>query len=98
MVGVPPAVVSSIAPSLCVRCRFERLAFVVRVKRRTAPPEKEAAMRYMFTIVVDEAARESATEAEIQETGAAYGAYTQEVQDKGILVAGEGLQPASTAT
>jgi len=55
-------------------------------------------MRYMFTIFVDEAARESATEAETQETGVAYGAYTQEVQEKGILVAGEGLQPAATGT
>jgi hypothetical protein len=55
-------------------------------------------MRYVFTIWMDEASRESATEEEIQETGAAYGAYTEEVQGKGILVAGEGLQPASTST
>jgi hypothetical protein len=55
-------------------------------------------MKYAFTIYVDESQRESATPEQIQETSQAYGALTQEMEQKGVLAAGEGLYPATTAT
>src|SRR3954452_5752334 len=55
-------------------------------------------MKYAFTIYVDEGQRESATPEQIQETSQAYGALTQEMEQKGVLAAGEGVYPATTAT
>jgi hypothetical protein len=55
-------------------------------------------MKYAFTIYVDEAGRESASDEDRQATSQAYGALTQEMQEKGVLVAGEGLYPTQTAT
>jgi hypothetical protein len=55
-------------------------------------------MRYMLNIYVNEDARGAASPEDIEATTAAYGDYTKEVDDKGILVAGDGLQPSSTAT
>jgi hypothetical protein len=55
-------------------------------------------MKYAFTIYVDEGQRESATPEQIQETSQAYGALTQEMEQKGVLGAGEGLYPTTTAT
>jgi hypothetical protein len=55
-------------------------------------------MRYAFTIYGDESQRASATEEEQLATSQAYGAITQEMQEKGVLVAGEGLYPTQTAT
>ncbi len=55
-------------------------------------------MKYAFTIYVDEARRATASEEELQAMSQAYGAVTQEMQDKGVLVAGEGLYPTPTAT
>jgi hypothetical protein len=55
-------------------------------------------MRYMLSIIVNEDGREAATPEQIQQVSAAYGDYTKEVDDKGILVAGDGLEPSSTAT
>jgi hypothetical protein len=55
-------------------------------------------MRYMFTIYVDENGRAATTPEQLEQVGAAYGEYTKEVDDKGILVAGDGLEPSSTAT
>jgi hypothetical protein len=55
-------------------------------------------MKYAFTIYVDEGQRESATPEQIQETSQAYGALTQEMEQKGVLAAGEGLYPTTTAT
>jgi len=55
-------------------------------------------MKYAFTIYVDEGQREAASEEDRNATSQAYGVLTQEMQDKGVLVAGEGLYPTQTAT
>jgi hypothetical protein len=55
-------------------------------------------MKYAFTIYVDESQRTSASEEDQQAMAQAYGALTQEMQEKGVLLAGEGLYPTPTAT
>src|SRR5690348_16472818 len=55
-------------------------------------------MKYAFTIYGDEAQRASASEEDQQAMAAAYGAVTQEMNEKGVFVAGEGLYPTPTAT
>jgi hypothetical protein len=55
-------------------------------------------MKYMLNIFTDERARTDATPEQIRETMEAYGAFGKEVEDKGIYLAGEGLQPTATAT
>jgi hypothetical protein len=55
-------------------------------------------MKYAFTIYGDEAQRESASPEQMQEMSQAYGAVTQEMEQKGVLAAGEGLYPTTTAT
>ena len=55
-------------------------------------------MKYAFTIYTDESQRDSATPEQMQQVSEAYGALTQEMTEKGILVAGDGLYPTSTAT
>ena len=55
-------------------------------------------MKYMLSIFTDERAFADATPEQIRETMAAYRAFGQEVEDGGIYLAGEGLQPTATAT
>jgi hypothetical protein len=55
-------------------------------------------MKYAFTIYGDESQRAAATEEEQLAMSQAYGAVTQEMEQKGVLVAGEGLYPTQTAT
>ncbi|HEY7267583.1 MAG TPA: YciI family protein [Solirubrobacterales bacterium] len=55
-------------------------------------------MRYAFTIYRDEAALETATPEQAQAMSRAYAEVTQEMQDKGVFVAGDGLHPSQTAT
>jgi hypothetical protein len=55
-------------------------------------------MKYALTIYGDESAAQSASPEEMQAISQAYGALTQEMQDKGVYVGGEGLYPTSTAT
>ena len=55
-------------------------------------------MKYAITIYGDESARESATEEQRQATSQAYAVLTQEMEQKGVMVAGEGLYPTQTAT
>jgi hypothetical protein len=55
-------------------------------------------MKYALTIYGDESAAQSASPEEMQAVSQAYGALTQEMQDKGVYVAGEGLYPTPTAT
>ena len=55
-------------------------------------------MKYMLTIFNDEAGMTQATPDQIKETMAAYGAFGQAVEDAGVYVTGEGLQPTATAT
>lgn len=55
-------------------------------------------MKYMLSIYADEKGLASATPEQFQELAEAYNTFTQEVRDKGIFLAGEGIQPTSTAT
>lgn len=55
-------------------------------------------MKYLLTIYGDEAGMEKANPDEMKQMHEAYGAYTEEVEKAGILVAGEGLQASQTAT
>jgi hypothetical protein len=55
-------------------------------------------MKYAFTIYTDEAQREAASEEDRNAMTQAYWALTEEMQEKGVLVAGEGLYPTQTAT
>src|SRR3954470_7515132 len=55
-------------------------------------------MKYAFTIYGDESQRDSATPEQQKEVTQAYMALNQEMEQKGILVAGEGLYPTQTAT
>ena len=54
-------------------------------------------MRYLLLIYTPEAAQPpspEATEAEMK----AYGAFTRDIQERGLMKAGEALEPTSTAT
>jgi hypothetical protein len=55
-------------------------------------------MKYALTIYGDESAAENASPEDMQAITQAYGAVTQEMQDKGVHIAGEGLYPTPTAT
>ena len=55
-------------------------------------------MHYVALIYGNEAAYAAMSEAERNADMAAYGTFTEMVQKKGILHAGEALQPVSTAT
>ncbi len=55
-------------------------------------------MKYAFTIYGDESQRAAAAEEEQQAMSQAYGAVTQEMEEKGVFVAGDGLHPTQTAT
>ena|SRR5829696_4902235 len=55
-------------------------------------------MKYAFTIYGDESQRESATPEQQKEVTQAYWALSQEMEQKGVLVAGEGLYPTQSAT
>jgi hypothetical protein len=55
-------------------------------------------MKYAFNIYVDESQRAAASEEDQQAMSQAYGVLTQEMEEKGVLVAGEGLYPTATAT
>jgi hypothetical protein len=55
-------------------------------------------MQYMLLIYDDEQAWQKLSEDERNSLYAAYGAFTNEVREKGALVAGEQLQPTSSAT
>jgi hypothetical protein len=68
------------------------------MRRYRAALQKELRMKYAFTIYGDESARESASPEDMQAVSQAYGEITQEMQEKGALVAGEGLYPTQTAT
>jgi hypothetical protein len=55
-------------------------------------------MKYAFTIYTDEAQRENATPEQMQQVSQAYFELTQEMEQKGVLEAGDGLYPTPTAT
>ena len=55
-------------------------------------------MKYAFTIYRDEAAQESASPEQMQAVSRAYAEVTQEMQERGVLLAGDALYPTPTAT
>jgi hypothetical protein len=55
-------------------------------------------MKYAFTIYADDEARADASDEDRQAMAQAYGEVTQEMNEKGVFVAGEGLYPTQTAT
>ncbi|HET8953372.1 MAG TPA: YciI family protein [Solirubrobacteraceae bacterium] len=55
-------------------------------------------MHYLLSIYSDESARANATPEDGARMMAAYDAFTSEVKSSGAFVAGDGLQPTSTAT
>jgi hypothetical protein len=55
-------------------------------------------MKYALTIYGDEAQRDNASEEDRQALSRAYMELTQEMEQKGVLAAGEGLYPTQTAT
>jgi hypothetical protein len=55
-------------------------------------------MKYMLLIYRDEAAMQTATEKQISEVTGAYMAYAKAMRESGAFVAGDPLQPSSTAT
>jgi hypothetical protein len=55
-------------------------------------------MRYAFTIYRDEAALAQASPEDMQAMSQAYAEVTQEMNERGAFVAGDGLHPTPTAT
>jgi hypothetical protein len=55
-------------------------------------------MKYLCTIYGDEGQWVSATPEQIREVMEAYGAFGEEAGRAGVIVAGEGLEPTSSAT
>ena len=55
-------------------------------------------MKYAFTIYRDESQLETASQEDMDATAQAYGALSAEMEQKGVMVAGEGLYPTPTAT
>jgi hypothetical protein len=55
-------------------------------------------MQYMLLIYGDENGWESLGEEERGQMMQAYGSFTQELRDRGALVAGDALEPTQTAT
>ena len=55
-------------------------------------------MKYLLTIYGDESGFEQAGPEEIKAMMAAYGAFGEEIEEAGVHLGGEGLQPSSTAT
>jgi hypothetical protein len=64
--------------------------------RRKQP--KEGSMQYMLLIYGDESAWQGRSDAERDQVIQSYGAFTQELQQAGAMVAGDALQPTQTAT
>jgi len=55
-------------------------------------------MKYMLLIYGNEAARQSVPKEQMNQMFAAYGAYTEAMKKAGAFVAGDPLQPTSTAS
>ncbi len=55
-------------------------------------------MKYMLLIYTNEARMQAASKGEIDQTMAAYGAYTEALKKAGALAAGDRLQPTASAT
>jgi hypothetical protein len=55
-------------------------------------------MQYLLLIYGNEAGMQSATKADVEQTMAAYGAYTQAIKGAGVLVAADRLKPSTSAS
>ena len=55
-------------------------------------------MQYMLLIYGDQSSWDDRSEEERGQIFQAYGAFTQELQDSGAMVAGDALEPTETAT
>lgn len=55
-------------------------------------------MKYMLLIYGNEAAMQAASKTDIEQTLAAYGAYTEALQKAGVMVDGNRLQGSTAAT
>jgi hypothetical protein len=55
-------------------------------------------MRYMLSIFVNEADLAQHSESEMQQLYAEYGKFSEEAQQRGLMLSGEALQPTVTAT
>jgi hypothetical protein len=55
-------------------------------------------VKYLLSIYTDETGWERATPEELAQTLDAYGAFSREVEEKGVFLAGEGLEPTAAAT
>ena len=55
-------------------------------------------MKYMLMIYGNEAAMQAARKADIEQMMGAYGAYTEALKKAGVYLAGDPLQPSTTAT
>jgi len=62
------------------------------------PTRRRTTMQYMLLIYDDEQAWAGMDEAQRGQIFQAYGAYTEDMRQKGVFVAGDALQPTSTAT
>jgi hypothetical protein len=59
---------------------------------------EEIVMKYMLLIYGNEGGMQSASKQQVDQTLAAYGAYTQAMQKAGVLGAGDRLRPSSAAS
>jgi hypothetical protein len=55
-------------------------------------------MKYLLTLIGEEGGMEDATPEQMKAIMDAWASFTQETVDKGVFIAGEGLQPTATAT
>jgi hypothetical protein len=55
-------------------------------------------MKYLLLIYGNEAGMQSASQADVEQMMAAYGAYTEALNKAGVLVDGNRLQPTASAT
>jgi len=55
-------------------------------------------MQYLLLIYGNETAMQSATETQVAQMHAAYGAYSEALKKAGVIVGGERLKPTSSAT
>jgi hypothetical protein len=68
------------------------------MRRYGAARQKELRMKYALTIYGDESARQDSSPEEMQAMSQAYGELTQEMEQRGALLAGDALYPTQTAT
>jgi hypothetical protein len=68
------------------------------MRRDRAARQKELRMKYALTIYNEESGWGDLSEEEQGAVTQAYGEVTEEMGQKGVLVAGEGLHPTATAT